>query len=175
MWRTSVERIGEGIAHLCLHLAGAALLAIVAINGVNVAGRYLFGAPLEWAEEAMLYLMVFIVFAGGAAISWRGLHMRLEALIDRAPPRLRRLAVYLTTLCGFVLLIVISTASLEIVSMLYGFDQRSDALHLPMWIPQSFVLGGFTLFALLMVMRLAVFGASLPGSVAEAVVAEETR
>jgi len=30
-------------------------------------------------------------------------------------------------------------ASFRVVSMLLEFDQRSDALHLPMWIPQSVV------------------------------------
>lgn len=35
--------------------------------------------------------------------------------------------------------------------MLYAFDQRSDALHLPVWIPQSFLTGGLALTAILIV------------------------
>lgn len=173
-WRSWLERLGEGIAQLCLWLGAAALLVIVGINGFNVVGRYLFGSALEWAEEAMQYLMVFIVFAGGTVISWRGMHMRLEALIDRVAPPLRRAAVYGSAIGGIVLLLVIANGSFEIVSMLHGFDQRSDALHLPMWIPQSCVTAGFTLFAVTMVLRLLVFGASLPPAVSENV-AEEIR
>ena len=167
MWRTRLERAAGAIAQLCGGLAAAALLLIVAINGVNVIGRYIFGAPLVWAEEAMLYLMILVVFAGGAVISWRGSHMRLDVIVDRAPLVLRRLAVSVTMLCGILVLLVIGTASFQIVMMLYAFDQRSDALHLPMWIPQSIVLGGFALFAALMAVRLVVFGTSMPSAVSE--------
>ena len=166
-WRSWLERLGDGIAQLCLWLGAAALLVIVGINGFNVVGRYIFGSALEWAEEAMQYLMVFIVFAGGTVISWRGMHMRIEALMDRVSPPLRRAAVYGSAVGGIALLLIIANASFEIVSMLYGFDQRSDALHLPMWIPQSCVTGGFILFAVTMLLRLLVFGASLPPAVSE--------
>ena len=54
-------------------------------NGVNVVARYFFGSPFSWAEELMLFLMIFGVFAGGIAVTWRNQHIRIETIIERAP------------------------------------------------------------------------------------------
>ena len=159
-----LERTGDWIASLSTYLAGTALLVIVAINGVNVVGRYFFGAPLSWAEEAMLYLMVFVVFAGGAAVTWRGTHMRLDAIIDRMPMGARRSAIVATAIIGVGVMSAVAAAGFEIVTMLRGFGQVSDALHFPMWIAQSCVPVGFVLFSVLIVLRLIVFGAKPPAS-----------
>ena len=48
----------------------------------------------------------------------------------------------------------LEAASYRIVALLYSFDQRTDALEAPMWIPQSFVTIGLALIALLMGVRL---------------------
>jgi TRAP-type C4-dicarboxylate transport system permease small subunit len=49
---------------------------------------------------------------------------------------------------------VVTIASYRIVSLLYSFDQRSDALELPSWIPQSFVTAGLGLMALVIFIKL---------------------
>jgi TRAP-type C4-dicarboxylate transport system permease small subunit len=55
---------------------------------------------------------------------------------------------------------VVTVASYRIVSLLYSFDQRSDALELPSWIPQSFVTVGLGLMAVVIAIKLlmALFG-----------------
>lgn len=154
--------MGDVISNVCTYLAGIALLVIVAINGINVAGRYFFAAPLLWAEESMLYLMIFVVFIGGIPVSWHGIHMKLDVFLYRMPPNLRKTAILFCALLSVTVLLVISLASIEIVSMLYAFDQRSDALEVPMWIPQSFVPLGLTSFAIMIVLRLLAFGLDAP-------------
>src|SRR2546428_9864277 len=84
-----VARLGDAIANICVALAALALIAIVAINGVNVVARYFFGSPFSWAEELMLFLMIFGVFARGIAVTWRNQHIRIETIIER-PPAMRR-------------------------------------------------------------------------------------
>ncbi|MGV6871783.1 TRAP transporter small permease [Pseudochelatococcus sp. B33] len=157
-WAATIRRTGDAISNVCMYLAGIALLVIVAINGINVAGRYFFAAPILWAEESMLYLMIFVVFVGGITVSWRGIHMKLDVFLYRMRRHLRRIVVLFCAVLGVTVLLVISFASIEIVSMLYAFDQRSDALEVPMWIPQSFVPLGLTSFAIMIVLRLLAFG-----------------
>jgi TRAP-type C4-dicarboxylate transport system permease small subunit len=142
-----VARLGDGICRLCLIVAAIALLAIVVINCANVIGRYAFGSPFSWAEELMLFLMVLVVFAGAPAVAWRNMHIRIEAAIDRASPLLRRALVTVAAVISIFVLCVVAVAGLNIVAVLYAFDQRSDALHLPMWIPQAFLTGGLALTA----------------------------
>ena len=55
---------------------------------------------------------------------------------------------------SIVVLITIVGASYGVVSQLYSFDFRTDALSAPMWIPQAFVTVGLTLMAVMMAVRL---------------------
>lgn len=151
----------DGIAQACLTIAAVSLLCIVAINGVNVVARYFFFRPFAWAEELMLFLMILGVFSGAVAVTWRNLHIRIDALVERLPPPIRRVLSICASLAAIVVLTVVMTASFQLVSLLQSMDQRSDALNAPSWLPQSFVTIGLGMIVLMIVARLAV---SLLGS-----------
>ncbi len=144
-----IARVGDAIANICLTVAAVALLCIVVINGFNVVGRYAFGSPFSWAEELMLFLMILIVYAGAVAVAWRNMHIRIDTFVMRMPPALRRIAIIVAPIVTIAVLVIVSVTGFRIVAMLQAFDQRSDALHLPVWIPQAFVTGGLGLMALL--------------------------
>jgi TRAP-type C4-dicarboxylate transport system permease small subunit len=154
VWRDVAARLGDAVAGIGVALAALALLGIVAINGMNVLARYVFGSPFSWAEELMLYLMILGVFAGGIAITWRNQHVRIATIIERTPRAIQRPAQALAALACIVVLAIVAVASFHLVSLLASFDQRSDALQAPMWIPQSFVTIGLGLMAVLMAVRL---------------------
>lgn len=149
-----IGRIGDAVCQICLVVAAIALLAIVAINVANVTGRYVFGAPFSWAEELMLFLMILVVFTAAPVAAWRNQHIRIETLIDHTDPAIRRWLVGVAAVVSIVIVTVVVAAGYRIVAMLYLFDQRSDALHLPMWIPQAFLVGGLALTAAIIVAAL---------------------
>jgi C4-dicarboxylate transporter DctQ subunit len=149
-----VDRLCEGLTQVCLAIAGASLLCIVAINGANVIGRYVFRKPFAWAEELMLFLMILSVFAGGIAITWRNMHIRIDTLVERASPLTQLMIQVFAVGVAIAVLLTIVSESYGVVSRLYRFDFRTDALDAPMWIPQSFVTVGLTLMAMLMAIRL---------------------
>lgn len=142
-----IGRLGDAICAVLLTIAGLALLAIVVIDCLNVTGRYLFGSPFSWAEESMLFLMILIVFTSAPVAAWRNQHIRIDAIIDHAGTRLRRVFVAIGALISIAVLATVAVAGYGIVEMLKEFDQRSDALHFPMWIPQGFLTGGLALTA----------------------------
>lgn len=146
--------IGNVIGVVAVRIAGVALLAIVAINGANVVGRYFFAAPIGWAEEAMLYLMILLVFTAIATVTWRGGHISIELVMDLMPARVRKTVRLLVSLLTIAVCLVVASSSYEVVSMLYAFDQRSDALEIPVWIPQGCVLVGLLLVGALTALRL---------------------
>ena len=154
----AVRRIGSFLADAFAHAAAFALLFIVGICAINVTRRYLFGAAWSWAEEAMVFMMIFIVFAGAVTVTWRNTHMRIELVIDRLPAPIRSVAVLLGTFVVMGVLGTMSYFSAQVVTTLYGFEQKTDALEMPMWIPQSLVAVGFGLCAVLAAMRLYVHG-----------------
>ena len=149
-----VDRIGDGLANICLAIAGMALIIIVAINGANVVARYLFRTPFSWAEELMLFLMILSVFAGAITVTWRNLHIRIDTFVDRMPPAARRAALAIGSLVSIAIIAVLTFHSGRIVLLLQMLDQRSDALNAPSWVPQSFVTIGLGTMALIIAVKL---------------------
>ena len=149
-----IGRLGDAVCRVCLIVAALAALTIVAVNVTNVTGRYLFGSPFSWAEELMLFLMILVVFTAAPVAAWRNQHIRIEALIDHAATAVRRLFVAIAAVISVVMLTIVAVAGYQIVALLKQFDQRSDALHVPMWIPQGFLVGGLALTAVMIVVAL---------------------
>src|ERR1700724_2565341 len=69
-------------------VSGICLLASVAINFINIIGRYVFSVSIPWAEEIMLFLMVGCVFTGCCAVAWQGRYIRMDMLISLLPAKL---------------------------------------------------------------------------------------
>ena len=155
-YKRSLYWLGTRIADIGLWAGAAALLAIVAINAVNIILRYFFRTPLSWAEEAMLYLMIFGVYVGAVSVAWQQAHIRIDAILDFAPPARRRILHILSTLVLAAVLVPVVFASFRVVNLLFEFDQRSDALHLPMWIAQSVVPVSLLLIVVMSLLRIFV-------------------
>jgi TRAP-type C4-dicarboxylate transport system permease small subunit len=149
-----VDRVGEGLTQFTLAIAAVSLLSIVAVNGANVVARYLFRSPFPWAEELMLFMMILAVFAGAIAVTWRNVHIRIDTFIDYASPTVRRAAFVVGSLIAIGGIATVVVASVRLVMLLYELDQRSEALDLPSWIPQSFVPIGLGTIALIMAVKL---------------------
>jgi TRAP-type C4-dicarboxylate transport system permease small subunit len=148
--------LGTRIADVGLYAAAAALLLIVVLNAVNIVLRYFFRSPLPWAEEAMLYLMIFGVYVGAISVAWQQAHIRIDAILDFAPPARRRVLQIVSTLVLAAVLVPVVLASFRVVNLLFDFDQRSDALHLPMWIAQGVVPFSLCLIVLMSLLRIFV-------------------
>ena len=155
-YRRILFRLGTRVADIGLWAGAAALLAIVVLNAINIALRYLFRSPLSWAEEAMLYLMIFGVYVGAISVAWQQAHIRIDAILDFAPPARRKVLEIVSTLVLAAVLVPVVLASFRVVNLLLEFDQRSDALHLPMWIPQSVIPISLLLIVLMSVLRIVV-------------------
>jgi|SRR5688572_8907296 TRAP-type C4-dicarboxylate transport system permease small subunit len=149
-----IDRIGEGLTQFMLAIAAASLMCIVAINGANVVARYLVRSPFPWAEELMLFMMILAVFAGAIAVTWRNLHIRIDTFIDHASPAMRRIAFVAGSIIAIGGIATVVAASTRVVILLYELDQRSEALDVPSWIPQSFVPIGLGTIALIMGVKL---------------------
>jgi C4-dicarboxylate transporter DctQ subunit len=148
--------LGTRIADIGLWTGAAALLAIVALNAVNIILRYFFRSPLSWAEEAMLYLMILGVYVGAISVAWQQAHIRIDAILDFAPPTRRKVLEVISTGVLAAVLIPVVFASFRVVGLLFDFDQRSDALNLPIWIAQSVVPISLLLIIVMSFLRLFV-------------------
>lgn len=153
---TSVPaRIMGAVSKSCLYLSGLALVLIVLINGTNVFCRYVLFWALSWAEEAMVFLMINAVFLGAVTVTWEHAHIRIDALVQYLGRGARAFAEWLAVAVSAAVLLPVGYASYRVVTKLFEFDQRSDALHLPVWIPQAII--PITLLLIPFLMAFALF------------------
>ena len=84
------------------------LLAMTAIIGWQVFGRFVLNSSPSWTEQASLIMMIWYVMFAAAAGVYEGFHIRIalleEKLGDRARPLLRIVALVIGAI-GLVLLV----------------------------------------------------------------------
>ena len=69
--KQQLEAAAELVLHrLPLTLAAILLLAAIAINFTNVVARYLFAASIYWADEAMVFLVIWSIFLAAIAVTY---------------------------------------------------------------------------------------------------------
>jgi TRAP-type C4-dicarboxylate transport system permease small subunit len=136
--------------------AGIFLIASVALNFVNIVGRYFFSVSIPWAEEIMLFLMVGCVFTGCCAVAWEGRQIRMDVVLMMMPPKLREFFNVLSQLVLIATAIAVAVFAWPVIAQLAAFDERSQAAYFPLVIPQAMIPIGYTLMALLVAVRLFV-------------------
>jgi TRAP-type C4-dicarboxylate transport system permease small subunit len=157
LWsRQRLDAVAELILHrLPLTLAAFLLLGAIAINFANVVGRYLFRASIYWADEAMVFLVIWSIFLAAVAVSYDGSQLTMDLFSTRLSRRWQRA---LDAVIGAVCLVTfafMAWQALTVVRTLLRNDQRSIALDIPIAIPHAALLVGFTLSALVVVARVA--------------------
>jgi TRAP-type C4-dicarboxylate transport system permease small subunit len=150
----------EALVELALHrvpltLAAILLLAAIAINFANVVARYLFLASIYWADEAMVFLVIWSIFLAAVAVTYDGSQLTMDLFSTRLPPRWQRaLDAAIAAVC-VVTFAFMALQALTVVRTLLRNDQRSIALDMPMGIAHAALLVGFALCALVVAVRVA--------------------
>jgi TRAP-type C4-dicarboxylate transport system permease small subunit len=134
-------------------ILGTLLLAGVAISFSNVVARYLFGYAIFWAEEVLVFLMIWGVFIGAAAAAYDGAHLNMDLFSSNFAGRLRAaldsaiLALWLAC-CAFMIY-----QSAQVVQLFYQGGVVSVAAGVPKWLPHAAIPAGFALMALALLLR----------------------
>jgi TRAP-type C4-dicarboxylate transport system permease small subunit len=145
-----VERLMQAIARL---LTGLFVFAVL-LAFANVVARYVFSTSIPAADEVEIYIMIWMTFLGGAVVTRRHMHLRMDVLAAALPWR----AQYVLQLAEQVILIGVAgfavVPSAQYVATTYQLGIRSDGAQIPMWIPHGALLVGLSLIALLAFLRL---------------------
>jgi len=134
-------------------ICGVLLLAAIAINFSNVVGRYVFAAPVPWAEEGLIYIIVWGVFLSIGSITYQGLHLRMELLVANVRPPLKTwlgvLVAVLLVVCSAMMMI----QSTRILRLYIGNGETSMGAKVPLVYPHAALLVGFALTAFAALLR----------------------
>ena len=90
VWLFRMARVLDGVAALCMLIAGVMMVSLIAIFGWLVFGRYVLNDTPTWVEQASLLLVVWITFLGAGVGVWRNTHLSIEFVRDTFPDRARR-------------------------------------------------------------------------------------
>jgi TRAP-type C4-dicarboxylate transport system permease small subunit len=115
---------------------------IVLLNVANVAGRYLFSAPIRGADEAMTFAMVWGVFLGAGLVALRGAHLNMDLVARLLPAWSQRVLAALGLLAMLLILGFVAAASLEFLDTVGAIGLTSMSLGLPMaWVHAAVPVG----------------------------------
>jgi TRAP-type mannitol/chloroaromatic compound transport system permease small subunit len=135
--------------------AGLILLAMVGMIGREAIGRYFFNAPTDWVVELSGYLLVGIVFMGGAFILQEGAHLRVDIFYSRFSRRGRARVDLLGALLALPYLGFVLWQSALLSWQAFQFGERSTIMRWPIYLPELFVPVGVALLLLQLLVQLA--------------------
>jgi TRAP-type C4-dicarboxylate transport system permease small subunit len=130
-----------------LSLAALLLVTGVAINFINVIGRYAFQSAIYWAEEAMIYMAIWSIFLAAIAIAYDGADLTMDFFSARLSDGWKRLVEAVITIVTVMVCLFMALQSFAILRILIRNGQNSLALEVPMAVPQASVLFGFVMIA----------------------------
>ncbi|ALM52601.1 TRAP transporter small permease [Halomonas huangheensis] len=88
-----LDRVLDGLAHLCILVAGVLLVYLIASFGWLVFGRYILNNTPTWVEQSALLCVVYITCLGAAAGVRQGTHLSIE-MVREAMPAIPRLVMF---------------------------------------------------------------------------------
>ena len=145
--------VSAGVVTLPRLIIGSLILFGIAINFANVLGRYLFLAPIVWAEEIMIYSMVWMVFIGAVLVSWDGHHLKMDFFSIMMPSPFKEIMNFTGVLCFLLVAIFVLPQTFTVTELMLRLDQRSVVAEIPMVVPHFAILLGFIMMFVVIVWR----------------------
>jgi C4-dicarboxylate transporter, DctQ subunit len=120
-------------------MAGATLVIFVAVlhrygSGVSFLYPYLHQIHLSWAQELCIFMFVWMAKFGAAYGVRTGIHVGVDVLVLKLPPKWRKATILFGLLCGALFTGIIGTMGAKFVLGLMDTDQTSADLEVPSWI-----------------------------------------
>jgi len=135
-------------------IIGIIFFVAVLINIVNVIGRYVFAYPVFWAEEVLVFMVVWSVFISAAAITFNGAHLSMDLFYVRLKSPWRQIVNIVIVASLLACTLFAAAQSYKVVTLYLQNGTVSTAAEIPLYVPHSALLVGFSLMALAVLVRL---------------------
>jgi TRAP-type C4-dicarboxylate transport system permease small subunit len=145
----------ERIARVAVISGGAMIFAAALLVSFDVVTRKLFGMSLGGADELSGYALAISTTWGFAFVLLARGNVRVDALYQRLPPRMRGVLdlVGLSALALFA--IPLARHGYTVLQTSWELEALSNTpLKTPLWIPQALWVAGLVLFAVVLVVLL---------------------
>lgn len=121
---------------------------LMAVNTVgNVLSRFLLGESLHFAEEINRILIIMITFAGIGYAARHGRHIRMSALYDAFPVKVRRIMMIVIAFTTSAIMFFLAYYSVTFIFEMYQRGRVLPTLGTPIWMIYAWAPIGFTVTA----------------------------
>jgi TRAP-type C4-dicarboxylate transport system permease small subunit len=152
---SNAKRIEEAVFVRAPHvIAGGMFLVAAGLNIANVIARYVFFSPIFWAEEIMIFVVIWTVFLLAASITYRGAHLSMDLLYSGFSPFWKRVVNIAIALCLIGSSLFAASQSWKVVSLYLRTGDVTPATGIPLSVPHAALLVGFVLMALAAIFRI---------------------
>jgi TRAP-type C4-dicarboxylate transport system permease small subunit len=138
-------------------VTGTLFLIAIGINIANVIGRYVFAQPIFWAEEVLVFIIVWSIFLAAASIVYRGEHLNMDLFYAVMKRPLKRAVNTLVVVLFIVCAGIVVVQSSKVVSLYVDGGGVSVAAGVPMVVPHAAILVGFVLMIVALLVRLRAY------------------
>ncbi|MBE1284197.1 MAG: TRAP transporter small permease subunit [Rhodobacteraceae bacterium] len=140
-------RIDAGIGRIETWILGWGII-LMAVNTIaNVFGRYVFNQSIYFSEELNEFLIVIVTFMGLGYATRKGIHIRMSAIYDVLPVKLRKgLMIVIATMTA-VMMATLAWYALEYVQKVASRGRITPALQVPLYLTYVWVVAGLALAA----------------------------
>jgi C4-dicarboxylate transporter, DctM subunit len=95
---------------------------------------WLAALDVSWAQELCIYMFIWMAKFGAAYGVRTGIHVGVDLLVNRVPPRSRKQVILFSLLCGAFFTGMVATFGSSFVAEMFKTGQQSNDLEAPMWI-----------------------------------------
>lgn len=121
----------------------------MAVNTIaNVFGRYVFHQSIYFSEELNEFLIVIITFMGLGYATRKGIHIRMSAIYDALPQKLRKILMILITITTAAMMATLTWYAVEYVTKVASRGRVTPALQVPLYLTYIWVVIGLGLATL---------------------------
>lgn len=132
-----------------LYITGILAGIATAFAFYQVVMRYVFSESPEWAEESVLYLIIWAIFIISSKLVRDDEHVGADFVIRRLPYKVQRVQEIINCVLALSFLCIVIWYGFQIVSATFAMDERSTTrLRFPMWLAYLAIPGGSCLILL---------------------------
>ncbi|WP_022664287.1 TRAP transporter small permease subunit [Desulfospira joergensenii] len=169
MDKKPLARLMEKISALDEKLAEAAgwIVVIMMLTiSYDVAMRYIFNSPTTWSFEINRYMLIMVVFIGGAWTLPAGGHVSVDIAVERCSEKKRQILDLITSVMASAYVLVFLVESTVFTWDAVAHNVKStEYLAWPLWPVRAFLVIGGLLLLLEYLLRIVKNAAALFGAV----------
>jgi C4-dicarboxylate transporter DctQ subunit len=123
--------------------------AALVVGTSQVVARYVFNEGVVWSEQAFVKFTIWAALIGASRAARDGLHVRVDLVLDRLPPAVRRPV----ELCNIAITLAFCGVTLWAAVAYFDFLMMVGTMNIETGVPEWLAFAVTPLFLALMIVR----------------------